>query len=241
MTNKDKVVIYGLLDPYNSKIFYIGKTKNLQKRLLSHKYAAKNKKLKISGKILTSLNKFNKINYTILARPKAKNLNTLEKKYITIYRKKLGKFLLNSREGGEGWQLHFKRRLNLTDKWRKSIQKPVYIYDKILNKEYKFSSIIEAAKFINYKSYGHLTSKLKKDGHYIIYKRFICRYASLRFKMPKRKYKTYIQKTLDNKFIKKYNSYHEVEKAGFTISHVIAVCNKRKNRHTYKGYKWISR
>lgn len=44
MTKKDKVVIYGLLDPYNGKIFYIGKTKNLQKRLLSHKYAAKKKR-----------------------------------------------------------------------------------------------------------------------------------------------------------------------------------------------------
>jgi len=239
VTNKkDYGCIYGLIDPSNRKIFYIGKTKDIRIRLLSHKYAAKNKNLRISSKINTIIKKYGKLSYCILAKPKLKNLNTLEKKYITIYRKRLKKSLLNSRVGGEGWQLHFKRKPNLTTKWRTSIQKPVIIYDIKLNKEIYCASIVEANKKLKYKAYTILTSKLKSLGYYIVYNRFVCRRANLPFKIPKRVFKQFVQKTLDNKVIKVYNHYTELHKAGFSSSAVIAVCNKRPHRKTYKGFKW---
>ena len=101
---KDRVVyIYGLIDPRNNELRYIGKTVNLKDRLYKHLNAAKtlttdnHKNAWIRGLLNRDLKPIMKI----LAECTGDNWQDVERNWIAKYKKNNAK-LLNITTGGEG-------------------------------------------------------------------------------------------------------------------------------------------
>lgn len=227
--------IYALIDPNDNIIKYIGKSVNPKRRFANHLCEKKDapKNIWIRGLIANKQQPILKI----LCKCKIENVNKLEKKYITIYKKTL----YNEREGGNGWGLKNKRRwsekcLN----GAKARMRKIKIKDIKTSEILEFESIISVAKFLN-STPSKIIAAAKKQKHHKSVKGYYIWYADEEFKEPtirpnlKRNIKRIDPKSGE---IKLYENMNMVVADGFGYSTVIKILRKEKHRKTHKGYKW---
>lgn len=227
--------IYALIDPRNNIIRYIGKSIYPFKRYLNHlcekKDAPKNRWIK------RLKNRNLKPNIKILCKCKIKNVNSFEKKYISIYKKTL----YNEREGGDGW--------NLKRKWKKTpgfenVRLANMKKVKIKNLETKeisfFNSVLECAAFLKVDKVW-ISNSLRNPKKFKTIKNHLVSYQDKEFIEPVYKFRHKNIKKIDpktNKILKIYKTLNEVENDGFNKKAVNEVLLKKKSRLTHKGFKW---
>jgi len=229
------VYIYGLIDPRNDEVFYIGFTKYLKKRYYEHLNANGKKREKNTHKD----NVINKI-LALGLKPKMKILDEceheynnklkiceherLEKYYIQKYKNK-GAKLANLTDGGDGGCTYLK---------------PVYQYSEDGEFLKKYDSVNEVAneygvgadiisKAINQrgkKSYRgtYLFSSEEKANSFV-------------FKETKKHYTSIIQYSFKGDFIKEYESQKEASLLSNVGQPTINRCLRKKSEQA-GGYLW---
>jgi hypothetical protein len=100
--------VYGLVDPFDKKIFYIGKTDNTELRLKAHINSCTKTDSAKNRHIVEILSKGKKPHMEILASTDLGNINDLEKQYINEYAEKYGTYLKNH-------NMHTKSRASIID------------------------------------------------------------------------------------------------------------------------------
>lgn len=231
--------IYGLIDPENNEIFYIGKTVNPKYRLSGHISPSNlKKKSNCIYRLNSIIKKGFKPKLLILAKCKFENINKFEKRYITKYRK-LNKNLTNERDGGECWNITKKR---ITDKVLaadRRLMVPVILRNSATNEDLEFESLKSAAAYLNV-SVPTLCAYLskKKRGHRKC-KGFFVRYKDEVFVEPVKFVSNFkIQKfDRDMNLIKTYNNRNELIADGYDDRYIYnATINKK--RKTAHGFIW---
>lgn len=143
MNSTEIAYIYGLVDPRNNKIRYIGKTINPKSRMYSHfneiKYYNTYKSRWIKKILSLKLKPIMKI----LKICPLEDFEKYEAEYIKIY--KLNN-LVNSDEAGQG---NIGRRKEIIEKSIEKISKIVYQYDINGNYIKKYKSVREASRNLN--------------------------------------------------------------------------------------------
>lgn len=227
--------IYGIVDPRTDVIFYVGKTIRPKYRLSSHMSKSNLKKKSNCCNYLNELKILNIVPMLrIISKCQLKNIDRMERKYISFYRKK-NPLLTNERSGGEGWGLAKKLPPSNWNKAIESNKKPVIARNRQTGQETRYNSLIECAAAIG--TSDTAVSNALKGTRNKTTKGYYIRYEGQEFIQTKllSKFKRIDKSTRD---IVIYNSWVELEQAGYDPSFVLAVCNGRKNRKTAYGFKW---
>ena len=230
--------IYGLIDPENQEIFYIGKTVNPKVRLSGH-ISPSNLKKKSSciERLNLIINKNNRPILKILLKCKFKNINKFEKMYITRFRK-LNLDLTNERSGGESWNISKKRRTEKVIAADKLLMKSITLRNSVTLEDIEFPSLSEAAKFLNVKSpaiCAYLRGKVgcrKCKGFYI-------RYTGEEFIEPAKLVKNFkiLKYSASMELLKVYDNRNELILDGYDDRYIYktAISKVRKSAH---GFIW---
>lgn len=232
--------IYALIDPNTNQIRYIGKTYNIKKRLTNHLLPSQLVKNTRKNNWLKKLLKSKQFPILkILCKCKLKNVNKLEKKYITYYQN-LGYNLTNGTKGGDGWPIG--QKMPLTDKRLNSYRlrmKKVIARSLKTGKETIYDSITECAKAIKTAPSTVIVILKQLKGKKTV-KGYHIRYFGTEFQKPilyGRIYK--VKRTcIKTGKIKIYEDITKVQNDGFSKKAVRDVCVKYANRTQHKGYRW---
>ena len=218
----NKTFIYGLIDPRDNIIKYIGKSINIKTRLYYHIYNAKNSKKRKSRKEIW-INKLLKLSYTptliILHECNVENFSYWEEFYIKKYK---SKFLTNYDDKGIG---KISNPINLG-----KLSKPILKFN--LNgkfiKEYK--SLREAEKLTSI-NHGNISKVCRKKSKHAA--GFIFRYKSDSSKIekvfkPNGLKKSVLKLDLNNNIIEEYESISlAAKKNKIDTSQISRICNNK--------------
>ena len=248
--------IYYIKNLINNK-YYIGKSKDILHRFSQHKYYLNNNN-HINKHLQNSWNKYGieSFEFSILEECEEALLNEREKYWIEYFNSFENGYNLD--KGGEG-VLGFKHTKDQIIKMRK-IQNPIPILQFDLN--YNFINYFEggishAAKELKYtkecilRCCEHLGKQITYKNYYWIYEdEYINENFSWNNYLNQKWSCNIVKKTgyvntrkicqydLNRNLIKIWNSYSDIEKAGYTRNQVNTICNHRKNKKTHKGYIW---
>lgn len=237
MSSKKIHCIYGLIDPRNNVIFYIGKTCRPNTRIYGH-LAPSNviKRSNCCTYVRNMLEQGVKPLLKVLLTCKEKNINKFEKHYITKY-KKLNPNLTNQRPGGESWNRMVYKPTPRSIAAKAKLRKPVILRNSETLEETEFESCKSAAKFLNVTT-PTINAYLKQEKGKRICRGYFIRYKGEEFKEPP-KYRPdygYIKYSLDGILIKEYKNIDEVLQEGYNCSTIYKASNETRP-HAY-GYKW---
>ena len=218
----NKIFIYGLVDPRNSKIRYVGKTGRTTKRLWEHiRHCKEHTKKGCWIKKLVSMG----------MRPRIKVLETVEeskwKHREKFWIKKLSKNsnLTNLTKGGDEPCLHYMRSVAKVD-----IATGVIIE--------KYVSVSEAARKNKFKSESRIFDSCSGKVNYS--KGFLWRYLDNKgniIKVNRTKGRTVVKIDYNTmKILQAFPTVYDVRKAGYGVANVHKVCNGLF-RSAY-GYIW---
>lgn len=247
-----KTFIYTLSDPYTKEVRYIGKTvKSLKSRLNNHLYTSKKVNNYRCNWIKSILNKGNVPIIEILDECQWKDSQHLECYWISQF-KSWGFDLVNSTEGGEG-NLGLKLNNERKQKLRQSRIKKIYQYDLQGNFIKSYNSITEAAKSTGQKGNSKIsnvaTGKRGQAGGFLWsylkykklnpYKRNTPNISdSHKNILRKAKSKPILQFSLDNNFIKEWDSAKQAAKElNLCYISIINYLNNKKINHKNKKNK----
>lgn len=229
--------IYGLIDPENQEIFYIGKTINPKVRLSGHTSPSNlKKKSACIDRLNLIINHGNRPILKILLKCKFKNINRFEKMYITKF-KKLNPNLTNERSGGEGWNIIKKRRTEKVINADELMMKSVTLRHSVSAEDTVFKSVAETAIFLEVMPCT-ISSYLKGRVGHRICKGYYIRYTGTKFIEPKRfknKFK-YLKHDINMILLRTYNNINEVVEDGYDKSNVYMA--SRGSRRTAHGFIW---
>ena len=248
--------IYMIKNNINGKV-YIGQSKNIYERWTKHKTEL-NANRHVNKHLQGAWNKYgsNAFSFLIVEECLEYELNQKEQYYIKFYNSFDTGYNLD--KGGKGIS-GFKHTPEQILKMRR-IQNPLIIlqFDLNFNFLYRFeggSSHIR--KELGY-SKDCIDRRCMHQGHKIPYKNsywvYEDEYLSDNFSWEKylkqiscisieknrhiKNNKKICQYTKDRKLIKIWDSFTDIENAGFIRNQVNTICNKRKGKKTHRGYIW---
>lgn len=224
------VKIYTLSDPNTNEVRYVGKTINPLKQRLKEHIRCRNKTY--------CKNWIDSLNITpvieLVDEVDNNKWEFWESFYIDLF-KSFGFRLTNLTSGGAG-AINYRR----TVQDNKSIEKVVYQYDLQGNFIRKWSSMTSINKSLKYSISEISVCCNKKQKYAYNYQWSFIREKLSEVSKERKLYSTsrrIIQKTLDNKVIKIWNSLIEIEKElGFYSTNILKCC-KGLQQKGYK-YKW---
>lgn len=233
--------IYGLVDPRNNRIRYIGKSINPWKRFSNHSCPSSlNKSLCNKNKWIKKLISLKlKPKLIILCKCLNKNTDIKEKYYISYYKNK-GYKLVNERPGGEGWPSGKKlRECSSYINGVLAVQKSVTIRDSKTNLEKIFNSVKETAKYLKTNPCTVSTYLKHPENHFTLKGHYI-RYTGTPFIKRDRERIPLKATNINTGEILYFESFWEAKNKGFNSRSIKEIVYKtNKNRHTHKGYEWV--
>ena len=214
--------IYGLVDPRNNKIRYVGKTINPKNRLIEH--ISESKKLNLVNYRLKWIRKLTSLglepNMIILRSCSIEDYEKYETEYIKIYSENI---LTNSDETGQG---NKKRKRDVLDRQSENSGKKVYQYDLSGNFIKEYRSVRLAAKELSL-SHGNIArccnGIFKHTGSYIF------KYEMsniIKLENPNAAKKIVIELDLNNNIINEWKSIMDCSRdTGIDNGNLSRVCN----------------
>lgn len=238
MENKicELAYIYGLVDPRNDKIRYIGKAVNPKSRLRGHIYESKdlevtNYRIKWIRK-LTSLGLKPKM--IILKVCSSEDFEKYETEYIKLYTENK---LTNSDENGQG---NKNRKREVLDRQSEKAGRKVYQYDLNGNFIKEYRSVRFAAKELSL-NHGNITRCC--NGIFKHTGSFIFKYEMsniLKLKNPNAVKKIIIEVDLNSLEVDRWNSIMECSRStGIDNGNLSRVCNGIKNNIKGRYFKFL--
>ena len=230
--NKTTGVIYGLYDPRDGQLKYIGKTVDLKNRIANHLIPSV---LKVNTKKNNWLKKIKELGLRpivkILKECAFVELNYWEKEFIKKY-----KPIKNDTPGGDGWPVGRKQSSFTIKKLVKSTSKAVIARHKETEKELNFTSIASAARKLK-TNQEQLHWCLRGNG--LSCKSYYWRYANEEFVEPRKKktYRTIVGTNLETGEKLLFEKIDDVKSLGFSPKCVQGVCSKEE-RKAHRGYSW---
>jgi len=238
------VYIYGLIDPRNNKIFYVGYTYNLKKRLYEHIYSYNLNDNRYKKSIIEKiLNAGLKPEMKIIDECEYifnKELNMFEHERLEIYYikkyKEEGIKLTNLTEGGKNPPISKTKKI-------------VYQYDKNLNFVNKYESITKAAIAVETQA-THICRaldqriRLSSKGYYWLSSNNLNNLRTEKKKpiiLKEREKHTIpiVQYSLDGIFLNEFLGQSAAEKITGINSKLINKCLKMNNYNQAGGYMWF--
>lgn len=253
------VGIYSIINTKNNKR-YIGQSKNINKRFLQHKREL-NKNQHINSHLQSAWNKYGEdvFIFALIEECEEDNLDTKEKEWIAFYKSDISKNGYNLNKGGQGIT-GFKHTDSQIEKMR-VIQNPLVVLQ--FDKNRQFIKRYSGGASHVYKECGYTRSSiisrcqhksknlLYKDSYWIYeneylsdtfsWEDFFNNISKFNFAKPnisKRNNKKIYQYDLNKNLVKIWNNFSEIEQAGFIKHQVNAICNRKSNKRTHKGYIW---
>ena len=248
--------IYMIKNSINGKV-YIGQSADIKKRWIKHKTALNSNK-HVNRHLQGAWNKYgaNAFDFYIVEECLESELNSKEKYYIKFYDSYKTGYNLNL--GGDGI-CGFKHTKDQILKMRR-IQSPLVVlqfdFDFNLIGRYE-GGISHASKELGF-SKDCIERCCKHAGKQIFYKNsywvYEDEYLNENFTWEKylkqipcclvqkqkniKEKKKICQYTKERFLVKIWNSFSEIEDAGYTKNQVNTICNKRRGKKTHKGYIW---
>jgi NUMOD1 domain/GIY-YIG catalytic domain len=218
--------IYGLIDPRDGRIRYIGKTINPKTRLYTHLYECKDKKV-INRRINWIRNLISnnlKPTMSILKICPMSDFEKYETEYIKIYK---SEYLTNSDESGQG---NKNRKRDIIDNAIEKISKRVYQFDLNGNFISEYKSAREAGRVLNI-NHSHIVRCCNMRLNHT--NQFIFRYDRnsdiKRVEVPNAVKKMVIELDLDGNVINEWKSLMDCSRdTGIDNGNISRVCNGKR-------------
>lgn len=246
--------IYMIKNQYNDKV-YIGQSKDIKHRWSTHRTEL-NANRHVNRHLQGAWNKYgaNMFTFEILEECAQDQLDIKEKYYINLYNSYINGYNLD--KGGNG-VVGFKHTEDQLKKMRKA-SNPLSVlqFDLNFNLMSHFDSCSHAAKTLKYtkdcilRCCNHDGKMCYKDSYWVYEQEYynenfswskylnrekICHIERNTNKKHCRKIYQY---TKDKNLVHVWDSFSDLEKAGFTRHAVLDICNQRKNKKTHKGFLW---
>lgn len=249
--------IYTIINLINNKR-YIGQSIDIENRFIRHKSELNNNR-HVNRHLQASWNKYgmNNFKFQIIEECTKEELNTKEQYWIKFYDTYNDGY--NMDFGGDGI-LGCKHTASQISKMRK-IQNPnpVLRFDhNYIFLGYYEGGVSHAAKSLNYtkecilRCCKHTGNKIDYKNNYWVYEeeylndnfsweKYLTQTKACEVSNKNHKKcnsKKICQYDLKRNLIKVWDSFSDIEQAGFTRNQVNTICNKRKGKKTHKGYIW---
>ena len=248
--------IYSIFNIITQK-YYIGQSIDIYRRFSIHKREL-NTNRHVNRHLQSSWNKYGESNFRFFVVEECSSdlLNEREIFWIKSFDSFRNGYNLD--EGGDG--IHgYKHTASEISKMRK-IQNPLVVlqFDLEHNLICRFEGgISHAAKELHYtkecikRCCEHTGNKISYKDYYWVFEKeyidnrfsWVAYESQIKFIDLAPRKKKQIQKICqydrDRNLIKTWNSFSEIEAAGFNRAQVNSICNKRKGKKTHKGYIWV--
>ena len=219
--------IYGLVDPRNSKIRYVGKTINPKNRLKSH--ISESKKMELVNHRLKWLRKLTSLgmepSMIVLKSCSIEDYEKYETEYIKIYSENI---LTNSDETGQG---NKKRKRDVLDRQSENSGKKVYQYDLSGNfiKEYRSVRLAAKELSLNHGNIARCCNGIFKHTGSYIFKYEVSNIIGL--ENPNAVKKIVIELDLNNNIINEWESIMCCSRdTGIDNGNISRVCNYKMSK-----------